>query len=73
MTTYVYETVPQRPEEKPQHFEFAQNMTDPPLTKHPETGVPVRRVIIGGYGVLKKDAGASSNPGQCGPGCGCHN
>lgn len=71
MTTCVYETIPQKADEKSQHFEFAQNMTDPPLTQHPETGVPVRRVIIGGYGVLKKDA-ASSNPGQCGPRCGCH-
>lgn len=72
MTTYVYEIIPQTAGEKPEHFEFGQNMSDAPLTKHPETGQPVRRVIIGGYGVLKKDAAPSSNSGGCGPGCGCN-
>ncbi|MDX1947104.1 MAG: zinc ribbon domain-containing protein [Pirellulaceae bacterium] len=27
-------------------FEFFQAMSDPPLTKHPETGEPVRRVFL---------------------------
>jgi hypothetical protein len=29
-------------------------MTDPALARHPETGDPIRRVIVGGYGVLRK-------------------
>jgi predicted nucleic acid-binding Zn ribbon protein len=50
MATYVYETIPKNPKKKPIQFEVQQKMTDPPLTKHPETGEPVRRVIIGGSG-----------------------
>lgn len=50
MATYVYETIPKSPKEKPRRFEVQQKMSDPPLTKDPESGVPVRRVIIGGSG-----------------------
>jgi hypothetical protein len=40
---YVYETV--SPEGQPgERFELQQSMREPPLTTHPETGVPVRRV-----------------------------
>ena len=48
MATYIYETIPQKPGEEPRQFEFVQKMTDPPLTHHPETGLPVRRIITGG-------------------------
>jgi predicted nucleic acid-binding Zn ribbon protein len=50
MTTYVYETVPQTPGEEPRYFEIQQSMKDRPLTRHPETGEPIRRVILGGSG-----------------------
>lgn len=50
MATYVYETIPKNPKDKPRRFEVQQKMSDPALTKDPETGVPVRRVIIGGSG-----------------------
>ena len=50
MATYVYETIPKSPKEKPRRFEVQQKMSDPPLTTDPETGLPVRRVIIGGSG-----------------------
>ena len=33
-------------------FEVVQGMRDEPLTVHPQTGEPVRRVITGGAGVL---------------------
>ncbi len=56
MTTYVYETIPRKAGEKPLRFEFSQSMKDAPLTKHPETGKPVRRVISGGFGVIGKEA-----------------
>jgi predicted nucleic acid-binding Zn ribbon protein len=50
MATYVYETIPRNPKEKPRRFEVQQKMSDPALTTHPETGEPVRRVITGGSG-----------------------
>ena len=69
MTTYIYESTNAKPGEKRQYFEIKQSMSDEPLTKHPETGEPIRRVILGGLGVLKKEASASSSCG-CGPsGC----
>ncbi len=69
MTTYVYETVPQSADERPEYFEIKQSMTDAALTKHPDTGKPVRRVVLGGYGVLKS-GGAPEKVAFSG-GCGC--
>ena len=69
MTTYVYETIPEDPGHKPTYYEIKQSMTDAPLSQHPETGIPIRRVVLGGFGVLK-----SGNKSQAaGPrgGCGC--
>ena len=76
MTTYVYETIPAKSGEKPGYFEFKQSMNDTPFTKHPETGEPIRRVLLGGFGVLsskptsKPTSGTSGS--SCGSGCGCH-
>lgn len=50
MPTYVYETVPTRKGEKPKQLELQQKMSEPALTKHPETGQPIRRLIVGGSG-----------------------
>lgn len=77
MTTYVYQTIPAQPGEKPEYFEIKQNMTDPALTTHPETGVAIRRVILGGFGILSSGKAASQqasvgSTGRCGSGCGCH-
>lgn len=76
MTTYVYETIPSKPGEKPRYFEIKQNMNAKPLTKHPETGEPIRRVVLGGFGVLSSGmtGGEPSTAGNscCGPSCGCH-
>jgi arsenite/tail-anchored protein-transporting ATPase len=69
MPTYVYETIPQNEAEKPEYFEVKQAMQDAPLTRHPESGKPVRRVILGGYGVLK--SGAPGRAPEQGGGCGC--
>jgi len=72
MATYVYETVPQRPDQFPERFEFVQSMKDAALTRHPETGEPVRRVISGGFGLMgvggKSDGAA---PATRAGGCGC--
>jgi len=73
MATYVYETIPARQDEKSEQFEVRQSMNDPPLTKHPKTGRPVRRLISGGLGIMGSSKGAPppASPG-CGPGaCGC--
>lgn len=56
MAVYVYETIPRNPKEKPRRFEVQQRMTDPPLKKDPETGQPVRRVIVGGSGLVTHGA-----------------
>ena len=74
MTTYVYETIPQKAGEKPRYHEIKQSMNDAPLTKHPETGEPIRRVVLGGFGVLSSKATSSNTGSSCGcaPG-GCCN
>jgi predicted nucleic acid-binding Zn ribbon protein len=56
MTTYVYETIPTNPKSKPRRFEVEQKMSDPPLKTDPETGLPVRRVITGGSGLVTHGA-----------------
>lgn len=67
MTTYVYETIPSKAGEKARYFEIKQSMNDVPLTKHPQTGEPIRRVVLGGFGTLSsKRRGVTS-----GGGCGC--
>ncbi len=74
MTTYVYETIPPNAAEKPRYFEIKQSMNAQPLTHHPDTGEPIRRVVLGGFGVLSSRAAPSAAPvtgGGCcaGPGC----
>ena len=56
MATYVYETIPKDPKERPRRFEVEQLMSDPPLKKDPKTGLPVKRVIVGGSGLVTHGA-----------------
>lgn len=56
MATYIYETVPQNKKQKPKRFEVEQRMSDPALTQDPKTGLPVRRVITGGSGIVTHGA-----------------
>jgi predicted nucleic acid-binding Zn ribbon protein len=65
MATYVYETIPQKPGDVLRRFEAQQSMRDEPLTRDPETGLPVKRIILGGFGIMTK--GAVSTEG-CGGG-----
>jgi hypothetical protein len=44
MPIYVYETMREPPEEN-ERFERIQKMADEPLTEHPYTGEPIRRII----------------------------
>jgi predicted nucleic acid-binding Zn ribbon protein len=74
MTTYVYETIPRHPGETPERFEVLQSMKDAALTRHPDTGQPVRRVISGGFGLMGLGDPAASRPQVArggGGGCGC--
>jgi predicted nucleic acid-binding Zn ribbon protein len=71
MATYTYETIPQEPGEEPVRFEMKQSMRDEALKVHPETGVPVRRVITGGFGFIGGAKGpAAGGAHQHGSGCG---
>lgn len=45
MPVYVYETIPVGGA-SPRCFEVSQRMSDPELIEHPETGEPVRRIIM---------------------------
>lgn len=71
--TYLYETIPAREGDEVNQYEIKQSMNALPLTKHPETNEPIRRVILGGWGsVTSKPTSSSSSKGgcDCGPsGC----
>ena len=45
MPIYVYETI-DADGVGGERFEWVQSMNDAPLTRHPDTGVPVRRVFL---------------------------
>ncbi len=51
MPTYTYQVI-SSDGRNGERFEVVQGMRDEPLTVHPRTGEPVRRVITGGSGVL---------------------
>ncbi len=48
MPVYVYEVIP-ADGSAGERFEVVQSMKDAPLSTHPETGQPVRRVILSPY------------------------
>lgn len=56
MATYIYETIPNNPRQKPRRFEVEQRMSEPPLKEDPQTGLPVRRIITGGSGIVTHGA-----------------
>jgi len=75
MATYVYETIPERDGEAPRRFEVVQSMKDAPLTRDPQTGLRVRRVISGGFGLMGVGSEKNASPAPaapCAPGCACH-
>jgi predicted nucleic acid-binding Zn ribbon protein len=73
MPTYIYETVPSGPDDAVERFELRQAMSEPPLTVHPRTGVPVQRILSGGMGFLgaARHGGTAATGAACfrGPGC----
>jgi len=56
MPIYTYETIPKKAGQKPRQFEVEQRMSDPPLKKDPKSGLPVRRIITGGSGLVTHGA-----------------
>ena len=75
MATYIYETIPRQAGTEPRRFEVVQSMKDAPLSRHPDTGEPVRRVISGGFGLMEKAGPKTAPPPAatpCAPGCACH-
>jgi len=76
MPIYVYETIPAAPDAVPERFEFRQSMADAPLTRHPDTQVPVRRVLSGGLVTFTHGQSGDSCAVPSGPprrGCGSGN
>ncbi|MEO0812259.1 MAG: FmdB family transcriptional regulator [Myxococcota bacterium] len=56
----MYETIV-RDGEEPLQFEVTQRMAEPALTKHPETGEPVRRILTAPAVVLKHSSRRERN------------
>ena len=56
MATYTYETIPKSSKQKPRRFEVEQSMSASALKTDPKTGLPVRRVITGGSGIVTHGA-----------------
>ena len=46
MPTYVYEILDRKGQPTGMTFEVVQSIKDDALTKHPETGAPVRRAVV---------------------------
>ena len=70
--TYLYATIPATEGGEVKHYEFQQSMKDDPFTHHPETGEPIRRVILGGWGLMtKKASSGTSASSSSGGSCGC--
>lgn len=71
MPTYIYETIPSKSGAKPKRYEIRQSIKEAALSKHPETGELVRRVIAGGIGVLTSGSASSSGGHRHTSACGC--
>lgn len=70
MPTYVYATV-NKDGSLGETFELLQSMKDEPLTKHPETGKPVKR-LLSAPNVCCSSSAASTSPSSSGHTCrGC--
>lgn len=73
MPTYIYESIP-TDGSAPARFEVVQRMTDAPLTSHPDSGEPVRRIITGGQGIkgkpIRRSTVVNKNLAGATP-CGC--
>ena len=69
MPTYTYEFTDRQGREDAGTFLIYQSIHDSPLTRHPESGRPVRRVITGGIAIHAKKKHAGQPSQECCPGC----
>lgn len=69
MPFYLFATVPKGPGDKPTIYEIEQRMSDRPLTTHPATGEPIRRIIASQYSILRSMRRGTGTNKACGPGC----
>ncbi|WP_126339647.1 FmdB family zinc ribbon protein [Legionella spiritensis] len=70
MPVYVYETI----ENEEQCFEFLQNVNDPPLSIHPDTGIKIRRIVVPGVAVKTRGLPKGMKVNKSSPAataCGC--
>ena len=58
MPTYIYEII-NEDGEPGERFEVVEKMTDEPLTSHPETGQPVRRLFLP-FGIGSRSGGGKA-------------
>ena len=68
MPAFIYESVPESCCQEPEHYEIEQEADAAPLTHHPETNLPIKRVVIGGQALVKADGAGGScccKPGEC--------
>lgn len=70
MPTYIYETIVETVSESccsdPTYCEIEQSEHEQPLSKHPDTGVTIKRVIIDGKPLMKQEDGGNSCCGDTG-------
>ena len=70
MPTYIYETIVETVSESccsdPTYCEIEQSEHEQPLSKHPDTGVTIKRVIIDGKPLTKQEDEGSSCCGDTG-------
>lgn len=74
MPTYVYETIPADPEQEPERFEMFQKISEAPLTHHPVSNDPVRKIIAGSFAMERRlvNGGVNISRASAGAGaCGC--
>ena len=64
MPTYIYESLPESCCQEPEHFEIEQAADAAPLTQHPETKAPIKRVVIGGQELVKGNS-CCGGGGEC--------
>jgi hypothetical protein len=70
---YLYETISGPDVGEIRRYEIKQSIHEPSLTHHPDTGEPIRRVILGGMGIMtgKSSSRRSAIPSPPRGGCGC--
>ena len=72
MPNYVYRTIPQHPGEEARYLQLTQSLKDAPFTSHPETGEPIRRVGLAGFGIPgSQNSGIIFGSCCCGPDSSC--